>query len=28
MEKWLEEVRAMWRTALNSLKDYVEDPNG
>jgi DNA-binding transcriptional ArsR family regulator len=28
MEKWLEEVRAMWRTALHSLKDYVEDQNG
>jgi DNA-binding transcriptional ArsR family regulator len=28
MESWLEEVRTMWRTALRSLKDYVEDQNG
>jgi DNA-binding transcriptional ArsR family regulator len=28
MESWLEEVRAMWRTALQSLKNYVEDQNG
>lgn len=28
MEAWLEDVRQMWRTALNSLKDYVEDQNG
>jgi len=28
MEKWLEDVRLMWRTALKSLKNYVEDENG
>jgi DNA-binding transcriptional ArsR family regulator len=28
MEKWLEEVRLMWRDALQSLKDYVEDQDG
>lgn len=28
MEKWLEDVRVMWRDALQSLKDYVEDPDG
>jgi DNA-binding transcriptional ArsR family regulator len=28
METWMEEVRAMWRTALQSLKNYVEDQNG
>jgi DNA-binding transcriptional ArsR family regulator len=28
MENWLEEVRAMWRSALQSLKKYVEDQNG
>jgi|RifCSP13_1_1023834.scaffolds.fasta_scaffold38713_2 DNA-binding transcriptional ArsR family regulator len=28
METWLEEVRLMWRTALQSLKKYVEDQNG
>lgn len=28
IEKWLEEVRLMWREALQSLKDYVEDQDG
>lgn len=28
MEKWLEDVRLMWRDALRSLKDYVEDQDG
>jgi len=28
MEKWLGDVRLMWRDALQSLKDYVEDQDG
>jgi DNA-binding transcriptional ArsR family regulator len=28
MEAWLEDVRLMWRTALHSLKDYVEEQHG
>jgi DNA-binding transcriptional ArsR family regulator len=28
MESWMEEVRSVWRTALQSLKIYVEDQNG
>lgn len=27
-ESWLDEVQKMWGTALQSLKEYVEDQNG